>query len=188
MHSNFWILLHIDFIATYSVQELRLQLSKEIATVEIECTFAVNSPAEGCLVLFSDSSFEFTTTIGRHDNTQIASKLVHMFELLPCSITDLILDVTAYDYYYTNQTVNFSKPAVLSPQKVIVFVSREIVLNSSQSFISIAQTRMGKSLKVVMLTFWYTSQSWQTVSTLKVKLQHAKWQKKTPSYVDRSPQ
>ena len=103
--------------ATYSVEKLVAFPSNETAAVTVQCFFAINAPAQGCLVVFSNFSFTFNETIIRFNNATKAEKAVAIPNTLQSNISYILFDVAAYDYYM-NQAVNLSNPAVVLYQAV----------------------------------------------------------------------
>ena len=81
--------------------------------VAVRIVFALNAPAEGCVVVFRGLSFAFTYTITRSANTLTTEKSFHIPSTSVSNVSCVPLNVTAYDYY-RNQRVNLSaEPAVV---------------------------------------------------------------------------
>ena len=124
---------------TYSVQKLVVFPSNETAAVTVQCFFAVNAPAQGCLVVFSNLSFTFNETIIRSNNATKAEKAVAIPNMLHSNISYVLFDVAAYDYYM-NQTVDLSNPAVmlyqvvnLSIPAIVLYDQVTLTINPSMS-------------------------------------------------------
>ena len=130
-------------VATYSVQKLVTIPSSEMAAVSVQCFFAVNAPAQGCLVVFNNIMFTFNETIVRFDNAPKVEKAVTIPNTLPSNMPYILFDVAAYDYYI-NQTVNLSNPAVVLFEQVLLSINPAVSTTSLQGTeaISLTPTRM----------------------------------------------
>ena len=126
-------------IATYSVQKLVTTPSNETTAAAVQCFFAVNAPAHGCFLIFSNTSFTFNQTIIRSDNALKAKKDVTISDTLPSNISYMLFDVAAYDYYI-NQTVNLSKPAVVLLQEVLLSINPALSTTSLKITEAISMT------------------------------------------------
>ena len=125
--------------ATYSVQKLVAVPSREPAAVTVQCFFAVNAPAQGCLVVFSNLSFTFNETIIHFNSTTKAEKNVTISNTLFDNISYVLFHVAAYDYYM-NQAVNLSDPAVVLYDQVTLIINPSMTTTPSQSTKAVSST------------------------------------------------
>ena len=130
-------------VDTYCVQKLVTIPSNEMAAVNVQCFFAVNAPAQGCLVIFGSISLTFNETIVRFDNAPKVEKAVTIPNTLPSNMPYILFNVAAYDYYINqevnfskpaavNQAVNFSKPAALQFEEFLLSFNPAVSTTSSQ--------------------------------------------------------
>ena len=125
--------------ATYSLQKLETISLNETAAVTVQCFFAVNAPAQGCLVVFSNLSFTFNETIIRFNNTTKAEKDVAIPNTLVSNVSYVLFHVEAYDYYM-NQAVNLSNPAVVLYDQLTLAINPSMSTSLSQSTEAISST------------------------------------------------
>ena len=126
-------------VATYSVQNLVAFPSNKTAVVTVQCFFAVNAPAHGCLVVFWNLPFTVLDTIYRSKNTTKAEKDVAIPKTLLSNVSYVLLDVEAYDYYI-NQTIRLSNPAVALYDQVTLTISPSMSTTPSQSTEAVSST------------------------------------------------
>ena len=124
---------------TYSVQKLVTVPSNETTAVTVQCFFAVNAPAQGCLVVFSNLSFTFNETIIRFNNATKAEKDVAIPNTLLSNVSYVLFYVAAYDYYI-NQAVDVSNPAVVLYDQVTLIINPSMSTSPSQSIEAVSST------------------------------------------------
>ena len=128
-----WNFTFLLCVATYSVQKLVTFSSSETNVVTaVQCVFAVNAPARGCFVVFSNISFTFNETIIRFDSSLKVEKAVTIPNTLPSNIPHISFNVAAYDYYL-NQAVNLSNPAVVLYDEILLTITPSMSPTSLQS-------------------------------------------------------
>ena len=95
--------------ATYHVQELTLQYYSDNRSVVVECRFAKKSPADGCHVIFRESSKGTVKSINM-SKSSIEESTVYQYIILPVSGN---YTVTAHDI--VDGTI-ITNPSVVYPQ------------------------------------------------------------------------
>ena len=97
------------YIATYHVQGLTLQYYSDNGSVVVECRFAERSTADGCHVIFRESSKGTVKSINM-SKSSIEESTVYQYITLPVSGN---YTVTAHDI--VNGTI-ITNPSVVYPQ------------------------------------------------------------------------
>ena len=125
---NLWNLI---LIATYHVQGLTLQYYSNNGSVVVECRFAERSTADGCHVIFRESSKGTEKSINI-TKSSIEESIVYQYITLPVSGN---YTVTAHDI--VNGTI-ITNPSVVYPQVLeyillLPFPTETIIITSKYS-------------------------------------------------------
>ena len=115
-------------IATYHVQGLTLQYYSDNGSVVVECRFAVKSTADGCHVIFRESS-EITVKSINMSKSSIEESTVYQYISLPVSGN---YTVTAHDI--VDGTI-ITNPSVVCPQileYILILSSIETIFATSK--------------------------------------------------------
>ena len=121
------------FIATYHVQGLTLQYYSDSGSVIVECRFAERSTADGCHVIFKESSKGTVMSINM-SKSSIEESTVYQYITLPVSGN---YTVTAHDRVdgtiITNPSIVY--PQILeyilplpSPTKTVIIISKYYIV------------------------------------------------------------
>ena len=112
-------------IATYHVQGLTLQYYSDNGSIVVECRFAERSIADGCYVIFIESSKGTVKSINLAKSS-IEKSTVYQYITLPVSGS---YAVTAYDI--VNGTI-LTNPSVVYPQilKYIILLPSPVIPTS----------------------------------------------------------
>ena len=112
----------------------------------IECIFAINAPAQGCLVLFSNfSSIVFNISIFRTTPTSNASSCTPVPDSLSRQTVQVFL-VSVYDLE-GDADVNLSEPAIVLPQPLQIEPVTELsMIISSSSIPQLSTFIAGKTI------------------------------------------
>ena len=125
---SFWLLS----LATYSTQGVAIPNLPVTTQICVECVFAINAPAQGCFVLFSNSpSLTFNITILRNSSTSNAPSCIPIPDSLLGQTTQEFL-VSVYDYE-SDAELNLSEPAIILSQLLQVEPVIDIPTVSSSS-------------------------------------------------------
>ena len=113
-------------IATYHVQGLTLQYYSDNGSVVVECTFAERSTADGCHVIFTDSSKETNKSINI-TKSSIEESTVYQYITLPVSGSYTVI---AHDV--VDGTI-ITNPSIVHPEVLeYILILPSLVISTSK--------------------------------------------------------
>ena len=110
----------LSFIATFHVQGFRISSTSD-GCVSVTCVFAIGSTATGCLVVFTDDHYQWTTTVYRDGASTSNTTTVPV---------DGSYDVTVYDIgsdgaIHNQPAIDYGVVYLIAPSLIIPTTSCE---------------------------------------------------------------